>query len=327
MRKALGLLGVSLALLSASVPFTAREAKAADYPTKPIKLVVPFAPGGSVDIVGRILAQQMGEDLNQSVVVENHAGAGGNIGFEAVAKAKPDGYTLAMASSTMAVNVSLYRTIGYNPLKDFAPISLVALQPNVLLVNPSLPVHTVADLIAYAKANPGKLNFGSSGIGASQHLAAELFKSHTGVDMVHIAYKGGGPAIADLVAGRIQLMFETIPNSIPYIQSGKLRALAVTVDQRSKQLPDLPTMSEAGVPGYISRGWLGVMAPAGTPQPIIDFLSAAVHKAVANPAVTKRLTELGLQIDVSTPAEFSSFIASEVKDFNTLITEAKIPME
>jgi tripartite-type tricarboxylate transporter receptor subunit TctC len=273
------------------------------------------------------VGQQLGEDLGQSIVVENRAGAGGNIGFEAVAKAKPDGYTLAMASSTMAVNVSLYRTIGYDPLKDFAPISLIALQPNVLMVNPSLPVKSVAELIAYAKANPGALNFGSSGIGASQHLAAELFKSRTGADMVHVAYKGGGPAMADLVAGRVQLMFETIPNSISYIQSGQLRALAVTVDERSKQLPDVPTMSEAGVKGYVSRGWLGVMAPAGTPQPIIDKLNAAVLKAVATPAVTKRLTELGLEIKTSTPAEFSAFIASEVKDFRTLITDAKIPME
>ena len=289
--------------------------------------MIPFAPGGSVDIVGRILAQQMGEDLKQSIVVENRAGAGGNIGFEALAKSAPDGYTLGMASSTMAVNVSLYKSIGFDPLKDFAPISLVAMQPNVLMVNPELPVKTVAELIAYAKANPGKLNFASSGIGASQHLAGELFKSRTGVDMIHVPYKGGGPAIADVVAGRVQVMFETIPNSISYIQSGQLRALAVTVNERSAQLPNVPTMTEAGVQGYESRGWLGVMAPAGTPRPIIEKLVAAVHKAVATPAVNKRLVELGLEIKTSTPAEFSAFIATEVKDFRTLITDAKIPME
>ncbi len=321
MRKALGALGVILLSLLSPVAW------GDDYPSKPVKLIVSFAPGGSVDIVGRILAQQLGQDLGQSIVVENRAGAGGNIGFEALAKAAPDGYTLGMASSTMAVNVSLYKSIGYDPLKDFAPISLVAMQPNVLMVNPALPVKSVAELIAYAKANPGKLNFASSGIGASQHLAAELFKSRTGVDMIHVPYKGGGPAIADVVAGRVQVMFETIPNSISYIQSGQLRALAVTVNARSAQLPDVPTMTEAGVKDYESRGWLGVMAPAGTPQPIIDKLAGAIHKAVATPAVNKRLIELGLEIKTSTPAEFGAFIASEVKDFRTLITDAKIPME
>jgi tripartite-type tricarboxylate transporter receptor subunit TctC len=321
MWKSVGAAALSLLLLFSPA------AQSDDYPSKPIKLVVPFAPGGSVDIVARILSQRLSEDLGQSVVVDNRTGAGGNIGFEAVAKAKPDGYTLGMASSTLAVNVSLYRSIGYDPLKDFAPISLVAMQPNVLMVNPSLPVKSVTELIAYAKANPDKLNFGSSGIGASQHLAAELFKSRTGIEMIHVPYKGGGPAMADLVAGRIQLMFETIPSSLPYIQSGQLRALAVTVEGRSGQLPDVPTVAEAGVAGFVSRGWLGVMAPAGTPQAIIDKMNAAVHKAVTDPAITKRLVDLGLQIKLSTPAEFSAFIAREVAGFRTLIADAKIPME
>ena len=321
MSKVLGAIGTFLMVL-----LTGIGAGAQPYPDKPIKLVIPFAPGGSVDIVGRILAQSLGEELKQTIVVENRAGAGGNIGFEAVAHAKPDGYTLLMASSNLAVNVSLYRTIGYDPLKDFAPISLVAIQPNVLMVHPSLPVKTVPELIAYAKANPGKLNFGSSGIGASQHLSGELFKSRTGVDMVHVPYKGGGPAMADLVGGRIQLMFETIPSSMSYIRSGQLRAIAVTTEQRSAQLPDVPSMQET-VKGFISRGWLGVAAPAGTPQPIVDRLNDAIHKAIADPAATKRLTDLGLEVKVSTAAEFSNFIASEVKDFHALITAAKIPME
>ncbi len=321
MSKVLGAIGTFLMVL-----LIGGAAGAQSYPDKPIKLVVPFAPGGSVDIVGRILAQSLGEELKQSIVVENRAGAGGNIGFEAVAHAKPDGYTLLMASSNLAVNVSLYRTIGYDPLKDFAPVSLVALQPNVLMVHPSLPVTTVPELIAYAKANPGKLNFGSSGIGASQHLAGELFKSRAGVDMVHVPYKGGGPAMADLVGGRIQLMFETIPSSMSYVRSGQLRAIAVTTEERSAQLPDVPTVRET-VTGVVSRGWLGVAAPAGTPQPIVDRLNGAIRKVIADPAVTKRLSDLGLQVKVSTPAEFSSFIASEVKDFRTLITDAKIPVE
>jgi len=321
MGKVLGAIGTLLMVL-----LTGLDAAAQPYPDKPIKLVVPFAPGGSVDIVGRILAQSLGEELKQSIVVENRAGAGGNIGFEAVAHAKPDGYTLLMASSNLAVNVSLYRTIGYDPLKDFAPVTLVAIQPNVLMVHPSLPVKTVPELIAYAKANPGKLNFGSSGIGASQHLAGELFKSRTGVDMVHVPYKGGGPAMADLVGGRIQLMFETIPSSMSYVRSGQLRAIAVTTEERSAQLPDVPTVQET-VTGVVSRGWLGVAAPAGTPQPIVDQLNGAIHKVIALPEVTKRLTDLGLQVKVSTPAQFSGFIASEVKDFHTLITDAKIPVE
>ncbi|WP_422033867.1 Bug family tripartite tricarboxylate transporter substrate binding protein [Reyranella sp.] len=321
MGKVLGAIGTFLMVL-----LTGLGAGAQPYPDKPVKLVIPFAPGGSVDIVGRILAQALGEELKQSIVVENRAGAGGNIGFEAVAHAKPDGYTLLMASSNLAVNVSLYRTIGYDPLKDFAPISLVAIQPNVLMVHPSLPVKTVPELIAYAKANPGKLNFGSSGIGASQHLAGELFKSRTGVDMVHVPYKGGGPAMADLVAGRIQLMFETIPSSMSYVRSGQLRAIAVTTEERSAQLPDVPTVRET-VTGVVSRGWLGVAAPAGTPQPVVDRLNGAIHKVIALPEVTKRLSDLGLQVKVSTPAEFSSFIASEVKDFRRLITDAKIPVE
>ncbi len=321
MGKVLGAIGTLLMVL-----LTGLDAAAQPYPDKAIKLVVPFAPGGSVDIVGRILAQSLGEELKQSIVVENRAGAGGNIGFEAVAHAKPDGYTLLMASSNLAVNVSLYRTIGYDPLKDFAPVTLVAIQPNVLMVHPSLPVKTVPELIAYAKANPGKLNFGSSGIGASQHLAGELFKSRTGVDMVHVPYKGGGPAMADLVGGRIQLMFETIPSSMSYVRSGQLRAIAVTTEERSAQLPDVPTVQET-VTGVVSRGWLGVAAPAGTPQPIVDLLNGAIHKVIALPEVTKRLTDLGLQVKVSTPAQFSGFIASEVKDFHTLITDAKIPVE
>jgi len=319
MRKLLCALGASL-LLSAA------PSQAADYPTEPIKLIVPFAPGGSVDTVARILGQELTKELGQSIVVENRAGAGGNIGFEAVAQAKPDGYTLLMASSPLAVNVSLYKSLGYDPVKSFAPVSLVALQPNVLIVNPELPVKTVAELIEYGKANPGKLNFGSSGLGASQHLSGELFKRRTGIDMVHVAYRGGGPAMTDLVAGRIQLMFETIPSSIPYITSGQLRPLAVTVEKRSPQLPDVPTMAEAGVTDFVSRGWLGMAAPAGTPQPIIDKLNAAVVKALAEPAIAKRLTELGLVVDGSSPAEFASFLEAEIGAFHTLITEANITL-
>ncbi|MFT0859401.1 Bug family tripartite tricarboxylate transporter substrate binding protein [Ancylobacter sp. G4_0304] len=319
MRKILSAVGAALLLCAA-------PSYAADYPSEPIKLVVPFAPGGSVDTVARIIGQELTKELGQSIVVENRAGAGGNIGFETVAKAKPDGYTLLMASSPLAVNISLYKALGYDPKTSFAPISLVALQPNVLVVNPELPVKTVAELIAYAKANPGKLNFGSSGLGASQHLSGELFKRRAGVEMVHVPYRGGGPAMTDLVAGRIQLMFETIPSATPYITSGQLRPLAVTVEKRSVQLPSVPTMEEAGVADFVSRGWLGMVAPAGTPQPILDKLNAAVVKALAEPAVLKRLTELGLVVEGSSPAEFSTFLDTEITSFRTLITEANITL-
>lgn len=315
-----------LSAVSAALFLCASPSHAADYPTEPIKLVVPFAPGGSVDTVARILGQALTKELGQSIVVENRAGAGGNIGFETVARAKPDGYTLLMASSPLAVNISLYKSLGYDPVKSFAPISLIALQPNVLVVNPELPVKTVAELTAYAKANPGTLNFGSAGLGASQHLSGELFMRRTGTEMVHVAYRGGGPAMTDLVAGRIQLMFETIPSSIPYITSGQLRPLAVTVDKRSAQLPDVPTMAEAGVADFVSRGWLGMAAPAGTPQPIIDQLNAAVVKALADPAVSKRLTELGLLVEGSSPAEFTRFLDADISSFRTLITEANITL-
>jgi len=311
---------------SAALLLCAAPSHAADYPSEPIKLIVPFSPGGSVDTVARILGQELTKELGQSIVVENRAGAGGNIGFETVAKAKPDGYTLLLASSPLAVNISLYKSLGYDPKTSFAPISLIALQPNVLVVNPDLPVKTVAELIAYAKANPGKLNFGSSGLGASQHLTGELFKRRTGVNMVHVPYRGGGPAMTDLVAGRIQLMFETIPSATPYITSGQLRPLAVTVETRSPQLPDVPTMAEAGVKDFVSRGWLGLAAPAGTPQPIIDKLNLAVAKALAVPAISKRLTELGLVVEGSSPAAFSSFLDAEITSFRTLITEANITL-
>jgi tripartite-type tricarboxylate transporter receptor subunit TctC len=264
--------------------------------------------------------------LGQTVVIENRTGASGNIGFETVAKAKPDGYTLLMASSPLAVNVSLYKKLGYDPLKDFAPISLVALQPQILVVHPSLNVKTVQELIDYAKANPGKLNYGSSGPGASQHLAAVLFTSKTGTKMVHVPYRGGGPAMTDLVAGRLQLMFETIPSAIGYIRSKQLRPLAITVKQRSPILPDLPTIAESGVPGYSASGWLAMAAPAGTPPEIIAKLSAAVTETLKKPEEKDRLTKYGLQVVGSSPEEFSKFLKDQVAFYKQLIAEAKITL-
>jgi tripartite-type tricarboxylate transporter receptor subunit TctC len=310
-------------LAAAFVPSAATHA--AEYPTGPITMIVPFGPGGSADTVARIVGNEVSKEIGQPIVILNRSGAGGNIGYEMAARALPDGYTLVMATSPLAVNVSLYHKLGYDPIKDFSPISLVALQPNLLVVNPELPVKTLAELIAYAKVNPGKLNFGSSGIGTSQHLAGELFKRGAGVDIVHVPYRGN--AMIDLVEGRLQMMFETLPVSLSYAQSGQLRAIAITVDERSKMLPDVPTVSEAGLPGFVSRGWLGVAAPAKTPKPIIDKLNAAIRKASETPSVAERLTELGLQVKPTSPSEFATFIDQEINNYRNIITSAKITID
>jgi tripartite-type tricarboxylate transporter receptor subunit TctC len=303
-------------------------ARADDYPDKPVKMVVPFPAGGSIDIVARLVGQELAKTLGQSVVVDNRSGAGGSIGTDAVAKAAPDGYTLLMGSaSSLAANRALYSKLPYDPEKDFSAISLVALQPNVLLVHPSVPAKTVAELIAYAKANPGELNYASAGAGTSQHLAAELFRSKTGVDIVHVPYRGGAPALIDLMAGQVQLMFETIPTAIQPVQSGQLRALAVTTVKRSSMLPDLPTIEEAGVAGYVARGWVGLVAPAGTPAPIIEKLGRATQVIVRKPEITRRLTELGLEVAASSPAEFGDFIRTEVAAFKEVVAAAKISLD
>jgi tripartite-type tricarboxylate transporter receptor subunit TctC len=303
------------------------NARATDYPAAPVKLIAPFAPGGSIDTVARVLSTQLSQELGQPVVVENRSGAAGNVGFEAVARSAPDGYTLAVAGTTLAVNVSLYKNLRYNALTDLAPITQLVAQPNVLVVPRELPVKNVEELIAYAKANPGKLNYGSSGAGASQHLAGELFKRHAGIDIVHVPYRSGGPAMTDVVAGRLQLMFETIPGSLPFVRSGQVRALAVTGEQRSPALPDVPTVREAGVDKFVAVGWLGIVAPANTPAPIVEKLNAAIRKAVGTPLVSQRLTELGLEVKLSTPNEFSDLINREVEAFRKLITDAKISLD
>jgi len=299
---------------------------AGTYPDKPIHLIVPTAPGGSLDAVARIMANEIGERLGQIIVVENRAGAGGNIGNEAAARSAPDGYTLLMASSPLAVNVSLYKDLKYDPLKDFTPLSLVALQPQVLVVNPGMEMKTVQDVIDYAKANPGKLNYGSAGVGNSQHLAAELFEAKTGVDMVHVPYRGGGPAMTDLVGGRLQLMFEPIPSAMGYIQSNRLRAIAVTVKDRVPALPDVPTIAESGIPDYSVSGWLSVMGPAGLPPDIAAKLSETIQAAARNPKTREQLTKLGLQVVGSTPEEFSEFLKGEVKFYKKLISDAHITL-
>jgi tripartite-type tricarboxylate transporter receptor subunit TctC len=290
----------------------ALPALAQTFPAKPARIVVPFPAGGPLDSTGRALARKLSEAWGQSVVVENKPGAGGNIGADFVAKSTPDGYTVVMgALSTHAVNPSLYAKMPYDAQKDFAPITLVAITPNVLVVNPTLPVHSVKELIAYAKANPGKLSFGSGSNGSAGHLAGELFKVDAGVDMVHVPYKGAAPAMQALLAGDTQLMFDNLASAMQQVKAGKLRALAVTTAQRSKLAPELPTMVEAGLAGFDLSTWFGLLAPAGTPPDVIAKWSADVTRILSVPDMRERLAAQGAEAAPDSPAEFARFIASE----------------
>ena len=290
------------------------------FPTKPARLVVPFPPGGPLDAVGRSIAQKLTETWGQGVVVENKPGAGGNIGADLVAKSPPDGYTVVMgALSTHAVNPSLYASMPYDAQKDFAPITLVAITPNVLVVNPALPVKSVKELIAYAKANPGKLSFGSGSTGSAGHLAGELFKVDAGIDMVHIPYKGAAPATQALLAGDTQLMFDNLANAMAQVKAGKLRALAVTTAQRSRLAPELPTMAEAGVPGFDISTWFGLLAPAGTPPDVIARWNADVTRVLNTPDMRERLLAQGAEAAPDSPAEFRRFIAAELVKYARIV--------
>ncbi len=310
------------ALFLAALPIDSTRAQGA-YPTKPVRLVVPFPPGGPLDVVGRVIAQKLGESWGHPVVVENKAGAGGNIGADAVAKAAPDGYTILMgALSTHAVNPSLYSNMPYDAAKDFAPITLVATTPNVLVVNPSLPVRSVQEFIAYAKANPGKLNFGSGSIGSAGHLAGELFNMETGARMVHVPFKGAAPATQALLAGDTQLMFDNLANAMPHVKAGKLRALAVTTAQRSKLAPDLPTMAEAGLPGFDITTWFGLFAPAGTPREIVGKWNADVVKILESPEMRERLAAQGAEATPTSPERFAAFVASEARKYAQIVKQS-----
>jgi tripartite-type tricarboxylate transporter receptor subunit TctC len=292
----------------------------ATYPNRPVRLVIPFPPGGPLDIIGRLIAQKAGEDWGQSVVVDNRPGAGGNIGADLVAKSPPDGYTVLMgALSTHAVNPSLYARMPYDAVKDFAPISLVAITPNVLVVNASLPVNSAKEFVAYAKANSGKLSFGSGSNGSAGHLAGELFKVETGTDIVHIPYKGGAPATQALLAGDTQFMFDNLANAMPQVRAGKLKALAVTTAERSKLAPDLPTMAEAGLSGFDISTWFGLLAPAGTPRDVIAKWNAEVVKILNSPDMRERLTAQGAEAAPTTPEQFAAFIQGEIPKYARIV--------
>ena len=298
----------------------APPALAQTFPAKPARIVVPFPAGGPLDTTARAIAQKLSEAWAQSVVVENKPGAGGNIGADLVAKSPADGYTVVMgALSTHAVNPSLYAKMPYDAQRDFAPITLVAITPNVLVVNPALPVHSVKQLIGYAKANPGKLSFGSGSNGSAGHLAGELLKVDAGIDMVHVPYKGAAPAMQALLAGDTQLMFDNLASAMQQVQAGKLRALAVTTAQRSKLAPDLPTMAEAGVGGFDISTWFGLLAPAGTPPDAVAKWHADVARILSAPDMRERLAAQGAEAAPDTPGEFSRFIGTEIAKYARIV--------
>ncbi|UBM08618.1 Bug family tripartite tricarboxylate transporter substrate binding protein [Cupriavidus metallidurans] len=288
------------------------SAFAADHwPSKPITLVVPFASGGTTDIIGRAVGQRLGEALGQPVVVDNRPGAGGTIGGALVARANPDGYTFLLATVAHTMAPGIYKTLPYDFQKDLEPIGMVALTPNVVLVNTSIPARNVQELIAYIKANPGKVNYGSAGIGSTEHLSGELFRSATGTDISHVPYKGGAPMMTDLIAGQIQMAIETSPSANPHVKSGKVKALAVTSAKRSPAYPGVPTVAESGVPGYEVTTWYALMAPRGTPEPIRQRMSAELAKVLKQSDVQKRFDDQGVTAGDMTPPQLAAFIKTE----------------
>jgi tripartite-type tricarboxylate transporter receptor subunit TctC len=313
-----------LAMLSCWVVTVADVLAQQPYPARPIRLIVPSSPGGGTDITARIMMPTLSEVLGQQVIVENKPGAGTMMGTEAAARATPDGYTLLMGISTLAINPAMYKKVTYDAIKDFAPISLVVKCPNVLTVNPSLPVKSVKDLIAYSKARPGKMNFASAGVGTSPHLSMELFLSMTGLKMVHVPYKGSGQAVIDVLSGYVSVSALSIPTVVSYIKSGRLRALGVTSDKRTVGEPDIPTIDEAGVPGYEALQWYGLLAPAGTPREIVNKLHGAVVQVLKDPGVRKLLINDGSEPIGTTPEEFSAFIKSETDKWAKVVREAGI---
>jgi tripartite-type tricarboxylate transporter receptor subunit TctC len=303
---------IALLAVAAFVPLLAAPAVSAqDYPTHPIRVIVPFSPGGAVDGPMRAIAQELSKKLGQQVVIENKPGAGATIGTDLVAKSPPDGYTLLLASQTNAISASLYKSLTYDPIEDFAPISLIGREPGVVVVNPSLPVKTLAEFIAYAKEHPGKIDYASSGNGSGQHLFAALLASRAGLQMNHVPYRGSGQATTDLLGGQVQMSIPGTAGMVGHIKNGKLRPLAVTGAKRSPQLPDVPTVIESGFPNFEAYVWMGLLAPKGTPQPIIDKLYQATVQALATNEVKGYMNTAGIEIVGSTPAEFGRFFRSE----------------
>jgi tripartite-type tricarboxylate transporter receptor subunit TctC len=312
-----------LAAGAGAVPAVSRNAWAQAYPARPVRIIVGYPSGGSNDILARLMAQWLSERTGQQFVIENRPGAGSNIATEAVVRADPDGYTLLMVSAANMSNAALYDKLSYNFIRDIAPVAGVMRVPLVMEVNPSIPAKTVPEFIAYAKANPGKINFASGGIGTSIHLSGELFKMMTGIDMQHVPYRGNGPALTDLLGGQVQIMFDTMPAAIGYVRADKLRALAVTTAMRSEALPDVPTVGEY-VPGYEASSLYGVAAPGNTPAEIVDKLNREINAALADPAMKTRLADLGGIVLAGSPADFGRLIAVETDKWAKVIRTGNI---
>lgn len=304
------LLAGVLSAAATLLPITAAQAQA--YPNKPVKLVVPYPPGGPTDIVARVVAQHLSDQTGQTFVVENRAGAGGNLGAEAVARAPADGYTLLVATTAHAINMSIFKTLNYDVQRDFAPISLLTQGPLVLVAHPAFPAKTVAEVIAQAKAKPGQLNYASSGNGQSTHLSAELFNTLAGVKLSHVPYKGSAPALTDVIAGQVPLMFDTMLSSMPFVKAGKLKAIAVTSPQRSPAAPDVPTVAESGLPGYEVFAWNGLLAPTGTPPAVIARLSDEMKKVLGLPEVKDKFAVQGFAATYTSPEQTVGFVRGEV---------------
>ena len=315
-----------LAASVATLPTLSRTARAEGYPSRPVRWIVGFAPGGGNDIVARLMGQWLSEHLGQPFVIENRPGAGTNIATEAVMNATPDGYTLLFVAPSAAINATLYEKLNFNFIRDIAPIAGIMRIPNVMVVNPSVPAQTVPEFIAYAKANPGKVNMASPGVGTSVHLSGELFKLMTGIDMVHVPYKGSAPSLTDLLGGQVQVTFATMPSSIGYIRAGRLRALAVTTAERSPALPEVPTVGEF-VPGYEVSTWYGVCARVGTPAEVIDKINSEINAGLADPAMRARLADLGGITIAGSPDDFGKLIANETEKWGKVIRAANIKPE
>jgi tripartite-type tricarboxylate transporter receptor subunit TctC len=290
----------------------------AEYPVKPVHFIVPYPPGGTTDVLARIVAQWLSEKMGQQFIVENKAGGGNNIGTDYVAKSQPDGYTMLLVNPANGINATLYEKLPFNFIRDMAPVAGLVRTPNVMEVTPSLPVKTVAEFIAYCKANPGKLNMASSGSGTSVHLSGELFKSMTGCRMVHVPYKGAGPALTDLMAGQVHVIFDNLPSSLPFIKAGRLRALGVTSAQREPSLPDVPTVGET-VPGYEATAWFGIAMPKGAPREAIEKVNAEVNRALADPKMRQHLAELGGAPIAGTPEDFGDVIRAETEKWAKVV--------